>query len=239
MQVNSENKKGNVMLNTLSSHPNRLNSSTTPDLRSVIAIVFAVWFALAVWLAARNIFGGPPGSPPILLLFAVVIPIAVFLFAFWTWHSFHDFVLEADVRLLVATQAWRFAGFGFLGFYAQGLLPGYFAWPAALGDMAIALTAPWLVIALFRCPGFVSSRTFIAWNVFGILDFAVAVGMGAMAPLLFPDLAGTVTLQMATAAPMRHLPLVLIPTFAVPMFTIFHLVALFQARRFSSKEVPR
>lgn len=164
------------------------------------------------------------------------MPITVFLVAFWTWRSFRDLVLAADLRLLTGTQAWRFAGFGFLGFYAAGLLPGYFAWPAALGDMAVALTAPWLVITLIRQSRFVGSRGFIAWNIFGILDFVVAVGMGAAAPLLFPSLAGTAIPQMPTMAPMAHLPLALVPTYAVPMFTIFHLVALFQARQLKFTE---
>lgn len=226
------------MSNAVASHPHRLNSPA-PQTRSLAVTILAVWLALAFWLGAAGAFATPQGEPPIRLLLGVVTPIALFLLAFWIWQSFHDFVLSADVRLLTGTQAWRFAGFGFLGLYFQGLLPGYFAWPAALGDMAVALTAPWLVIALFRQPSIVRSKVFVAWNIFGILDFVVAVGMGAVAPLLFPDLVRTVTPQMAAAAPMRHLPLLLIPTFAVPMFTIFHLIALFQARRFGSKEAAR
>ncbi len=224
------------MSNAVASHPYRLNSSTTPHMRTFAATVLALWLALVFWLSVGGIFVSPPGAPPIRLLLGVLIPIGVFLVAFWMWRSFHDFVLAADVRLLTGTQAWRFAGFGFLGFYAEGLLPGYFAWPAALGDMAIALTAPWLVIALIRQSRFAGSLAFIAWNIFGILDFVVAVGMGAVAPLLFPSFVGTPTPQMPTGAPMTHLPLVLIPTYAVPMFTIFHLVGLFQARRRRSKE---
>ena len=223
------------MSNTVLSHPNRVNSPTAPDLRSVLTIIFAVWLALAFWLGARGTFVTPRGAPPIPLLLAVLTPVVVFLFAFWTWRPLHDFVLAADVRLLTATQSWRFAGFGFLALYTLGLLPGYFAWPAGLGDMAIGLTAPWVVIALSRKQRFAASKTFVAWNIFGIFDFAVlAVGMGAIAPLLFVRLAQTVTPQMTTAAPMRHLPLVLIPTCFVPMFTIFHLVALFQARAINS-----
>jgi hypothetical protein len=214
------------MSNTLSPHPGRSHS---PTMRLFIAIIFALWFALVFWLGAHAAFATPREAPPLLLLAAVLMPIAVFLVAFWTWRAFRDFVLTADLCLLTGAQAWRFVGFGFLGFYAQGLLPGYFAWPAALGDMAIGLTAPWLVVALLRQRSFATSRAFIAWNIFGILDFVVAVGMGAIAPLLFADLARNVT-----TAPMVHLPLVLIPTFLVPMFMILHLVALFRARTVSA-----
>jgi hypothetical protein len=158
----------------------------------------------------------------------VAIPIGVFLAGYWTLPSFHDFVLMADLPLLTATQSWRFAGVGFIALRLLGLLPAYFAWPAGLGDMVIGVTAPWVAVALTRNAQFVASKTFIAWNIFGIFDFAVlAVGMGAFAPLLFPSLLHTLTPEIIKAAPMRHLPLSLVPSFFVPMFTIFHLIALF------------
>jgi hypothetical protein len=60
----------------------------------------------------------------------------------------------------------------------------------------------------------------------GILDLTVAVSIGALVPLLAPNLYGAVS-----TAPMTQLPLVLIPTYLVPTFLILHLTALFQARR--------
>jgi hypothetical protein len=219
------------MSNALSSHPNRWNSTAAIEMRSFVAIILAVWLGVVFWLGARDAFATPEGVPPIPLLLGILIPVALFLFAFWSWHSFRNFVLEADLRLLVGMQAWRFAGVGFLGFYAQGILPGYLAWPAALGDMAIGLTAPWVVVTLLRQPSFARSRVFIGWNILGIVDFGVALGMGAIAPLLFADLARNVT-----AAPMVHLPLVLNPTFAIPMFIIFHLIAVFHAKHLSPAE---
>jgi hypothetical protein len=227
------------MLNAVSSRSEHLNHSTPSNVRWSVAIVLTLWLAVAFWLGRHEVFVTPRGTPPLALLAAVVVPIGVFLLAYWISRSFHDFVLAADLKLLTATQSWRFAGFGFLALHALGLLPGYFAWPAGLGDMAIGLTAPWVVVALSQKPRFAASKTFVAWNIFGIFDFAVlAIGMGAIAPLFFVRLAQTVTPQMTAAAPMRHLPLVLIPTFFVPMFTIFHLVALFQARRLSSSQTP-
>jgi hypothetical protein len=66
----------------------------------------------------------------------------------------------------------------------------------------------------------------VAWNLSGILDLVVAVSIGALVPLLAPNLYGTVT-----SDPMTQLPLVLIPTYLVPTFLMLHLTALFQARR--------
>jgi hypothetical protein len=200
-----------------------------------VVFILGLWLALSFGLGASGAFINRPGTPPFAVLAAVVVPIAIFLLAYWNFQPFHDFVLSADASLLTATQSWRFAGVGFIALNLFGLLPGYFAWPAGLGDMVIGVTAPWVALALARKEHFALSKTFIIWNVFGIFDFAVlAVGTGAMAPLMFPSLLHTVTRQMVTAAPMRHLPLSLVPTFLVPMFTIFHLVALFQARAVSS-----
>lgn len=216
-------------------HSTRRTRGTTVAIRSFVIIILALWFALSFTLGARGAFLNRPGTPPFALLTAVVVPIGVFLSVYWTWRAFHEFVLTADVALLTATQSWRFGGLGFIALYMLGLLPGYFAWPAGIGDMVIGVTAPWVVLALARNEQFAASKTFAFWNIFGIFDFAVlAIGSGAVAPLIFPRLLQTVTSQTVTAAPMRHLPLSLIPTFLVPMFTIFHLIALFQARAVSS-----
>jgi hypothetical protein len=76
-------------------------------------------------------------------------------------RDFRDFILTFDLRLATGIQAWRFAGFAFLALYAHHVLPGLFAWPAGLGDMAIGITAPWVILALIRRPGFAASRPFV------------------------------------------------------------------------------
>jgi hypothetical protein len=134
--------------------------------------------------------------------------------------------MAADLPLLTAVQAWRFAGFGFLALFVHGVLPGVFAWPAGLGDMAIGLTAPWLALTLARRPAFVASRVFVLWNILGILDLIDAVGIAAVNEILATGAAGEVTV-----APMAQLPLLMVPAYLVPLFLIWHLTALFQSRR--------
>ena len=217
------------MSNAVLSHSRQLNSPATRSAGLPVAVAVAVWFALVFLLGAGGMFVAPRGTPPLALLMSFSIPIVVFLAAFWISDPFREFVLAADLRFMTGIQAWRFAGFGFLALYAYGVLPGYFAWPAGLGDMAIGVTAPWLLVALIRQPNFAASKAFIAWQVFGILDLVVAVSLGALGPrFLAADAAGT-----GATAPMAHLPLVLIPAFLVPAFIILHLAALFQSRHFA------
>jgi len=195
--------------------------------KSVVTVVVLAWLALVFVLGARHTFVGLPGTPPLSVLIGVLGPILVFLAAYRILAPFRKLVLGSDLRWAAGAQAWRFAGLGFLALYTYGVLPGHFAWPAALGDMAIGITAPWIIVALIRRPGFAASKTFVAWNLFGILDLVVAVGSAAVVPLLVPGVQPT--------APMAYLPLVLIPTFLVPGFVILHLAALFQARRLAQQ----
>jgi hypothetical protein len=200
---------------------------TTPPVASgsklVTGVVLVVWFTLVIELGAGGAFVTPPGTPPLPILIAVTAPVVVFLAGYWMSSAFREFVLAADLRLMMGIQAWRFAGLGFLALYAHGVLSGIFAWPAGLGDIAIAVTAPWILVALIRQPSFAGSKTFMVWNVLGILDLVMAVGIGAR-------VATGVTGEVTTS-PMGRLPLVLAPAYLVPIWTMLHLAALFQAQR--------
>jgi hypothetical protein len=213
------------MSNAVLLHSDQPISPTVPRTRLVVAVVLAVWLALVFLFGAETGFVTSPGTPPLALLIAFAAPLIVFLAAYGTSHSFREFVLAADLRFATGVQAWRFAGLGFLALYTYGLLPGFFALPAGLGDIAIGITAPWIIVALIRRPGFAASKTFVTWNLLGILDLFVAVGTGAIGPLVSVDAARAVA-----TTPMAQLPLVLIPAYFVPVFIMLHLAALFQAR---------
>ena len=200
--------------------------------RPIIVGVLALWFVVVFLLGAAGAIARPPGTPPFPILIAATAPVIVFLGAYWGWPAFRAYVLSLDLPLAAAIQAWRAGGLGFLALYAHGVLPRAFAWPAGLGDIAIGVTAPWVALALVRRPGFATSRVFLVWNLLGILDLIVAVGVGGLSSALASGAAGEVT-----TGPMAQLPLVLIPAYLVPLFVMLHLAALFQARRQASSMV--
>ena len=189
------------------------------------ALLLVAWLVTLLILGAKGAFLGAQGAPPIALLVAFVTPIAAFVIALRTSTAFRAFVLNIDPRMLAAMQAWRIGGFAFIALFAHGILPGYFAWPAGLGDMAIGLAAPRMLAGLMRSPGFASSRTFVAWNLLGLLDLFVAVSLGAAGAMIAGN-AGAIT-----TAPMAELPLLLIPAYFVPIFIMMHFASLMQARR--------
>ncbi len=84
------------------------------------------------------------------MLAAVAGPPLIFAAAYRASRRFRDFVLAIDLRLLTAVQRWRVIGVMFLAFYAFGLLPGLFAWPAGVGDAAVGLAAPFVLLAMLR-----------------------------------------------------------------------------------------
>jgi hypothetical protein len=195
-------------------------------MKRFIASVLGVWFVTVALLGANGAFIRPAEVPPFPILIGVMVPLVAFLIAYLRSNAFRSVILAADLRLLTAIQGWRAGGLAFLALYAHGLLPGQFAWPAGLGDIAIGVTAPWVMLALLRRPAFAASRRFVIWNLLGILDLVVAVSAGALSSGFIAGLGGKIT-----TAPMAQMPLVFIPGFLVPLFIMLHLTALFQARR--------
>ena len=117
----------------------------------------------------------------------------------------------------------------FLILLAQGRLPAHFSLPAGCGDVAIGLAAPLVALGVAR--GTRGARgTAIGWNVLGLLDLVVAVGMGTgyLAPVLVPGI-GTVPPTPA----MGVFPLILVPLFAVAVSVLLHLLALSELLRAS------
>ena len=191
-----------------------------------VTLVLIAWFTLVVSLGAVGAFVARPGTPPLGIAIGVGAPLLLFFAGLRLSRSFRDFVLSLDLRFIAGIQAWRWAGLGFLDLYAYNVLPGIFALPAGLGDMAIGFTAPWMILGLVRQPDFAGSARFIRWNVLGILDLVVALTIGTLTATLSTGAAGEISTD-----PMAKLPLLLIPAFLVPLFLMLHTTALMQSRQ--------
>jgi hypothetical protein len=192
--------------------------------------LIAVWFLSALMASALHVFKTPADKPPLPLLLAVLIPLGVF----WVWYrssgSFKAFVLSLNPGTLTSIHSWRLAGFAFLVLYTYGILPGVLALPAGWGDIAIGATAL-LVGMKFSSPK--HKRSFITWQLLGMTDLVTAITLGAAARFIEPQaLAGP---HAITTSPMTVLPLSLIPTFAVPLLLILHIICIAQAMRWSEQ----
>ena len=153
-----------------------------------------------------------------------VVPVVLFLALCALLPKFHEAVLAQDIAVLTALQHWRVMGFGFLLLYAHGVLPGPFAWPAGLGDVAIGIAAAFVLVRLRRDPEFALSPGFLRFHVLGLLDFAVAIATAGLSAGQFP---GSIE-NGVTSAAMDVWPLNIFPSFFVPVFIILHLTTLFK-----------
>ena len=189
----------------------------------LVSVLIAVWFAIALTVGAMSGFRNSTNQPPIALGLAASMPVLIFLAWYRLSEGFRRFALSLDLRVLVFLQSWRIAGFAFIALYSVGLLPGVFAQPAGWGDVLVGLTAPLVALNLVEP----RHRTgFLLWQVLGITDLVVAVATGATANLVSPN--------GPSAALMTVLPLSLIPTFAVPLFLIVHIVCIAQASQWKA-----
>ena len=186
--------------------------------------LLAVWFVFSLSSSALHLYSNAPNTPPIALGIAAVTPIALFLVWFRSSPRFRQFVLSLSPLTLTLVQSLRTAGIVFIALATYKILPAFFAWPAGWGDIAIGVTAPaalWLANPKHR-------RGFIFWQVLGIYDLVQAVALGALAGVIDPR-------GIPTGA-MTVLPMSYIPTFAVPVFFILHIICIAQARRWPSAD---
>jgi hypothetical protein len=138
-----------------------------------------------------------------------------------TLDSARAVVDQIPLHRMIGLQFYRALGIVFLVEWMLGALPGAFALPAGIGDVAIGLTAPF-VAARIRDGSPRAREAAIRWNVLGIADLVVAVTMGVLTtpgPLHLPALG-------APSAGIITLPLVLVPTIAVPFSLLLHLIGL-------------
>jgi hypothetical protein len=220
------------MSSTVLPHPDRPLSTDASRVTLAVGVALTLWLALVFVLGAGGAFAQPPVTPPVSIFAGVALPIAIFLAAYRASSSFRQFVLNLDLRLVIGLQAWRFGGLGFLALSAYNVLPGTFAWPAGLGDMAIGATAPILALAIARRPHVVTSRLFVTWNLLGILDLVVAVSTGTLVSWFGIGAAS------AGMGAMAELPLLLVPAFLVPGFVMLHVAAILQARHRPAVQAP-
>jgi hypothetical protein len=155
---------------------------------------------------------------------AFAAPILLFLLAIRTLPGWRARVTTFSPILLIAMNGWRFIGLGFLMAHSEGLLPGGFAWPAGLGDIFMAATAPWVAAQVAANDRFRFGTSFLVWNLIGIADFLDAVLWGTV--YSWPGFTPSVTTAL-----MQRLPFALIPCFFVPLVAMSHITLLEQRRR--------
>lgn len=185
-----------------------LRAATRRSRWLTVAIVLVVWAASTFGLVVGGVFGQSSRFGfllPLALLLPLIIGLPLLLRSSWLGQ-----VLDVTPpSWLVGLQVYRVFGSVWIIAWATGVLPGAFALPAGIGDTLVGILAVPVagIVNRNRAAG-------VGWNLLGILDLTNAFVLGTLAVQgQFPY------------------PLVLIPTFAVPLSILFHAVSLRQLRR--------
>ncbi len=190
-----------------------------------VMIPDTLWFAVAWSAAIHGVFR--TGTSPIPLLpLAVFLPLIIALPLLLLSKRVGQVLDAIPADWLVALQLYRVFGSWALAAWLRAALPGLFALPAGMGDVLTGLLAVPAAIAVATGTA-QGRRTAIAWNIFGLADFAVAFAMGMITSpgpfqLIVPDV------QSIGAG---RYPDVLTPAFVVPSSILLHALSLRQLRR--------
>lgn len=201
------------------------NESRRRQTVQAAAFVLAGWFVLAVALALLGVYRGAPGGIPT-IEFGIVLPIMLGCLMIWRYPAVSRLIDTVPPQWVIAIQFYRVQGVTFLALFAADRLPGLFALPAGVGDVAVGLAAA--AIGMSTAGGRqLRPRSVLRWNLLGIADLIVAVTTAFLtAPSAFQMFAFDRPNQLISM-----FPLILIPTFLVPLAILLHIVSLIQMRR--------
>src|SRR5215475_10306732 len=182
-----------------------------------IMVPFTLW-AAAAWTAAINGVFRTGFSPLPLLPAAIFLPVIVGAPLLLLSQRVGQVLDAMPTSWLVALQLYRVLGVQWLAYWMRGLLPGVFALPAGTGDVLTGLFAVPAAIAVAAGTTQGGRRAAIAWNLFGLPDFAVAITLGLITSpgrfqLIVPDVS-----SIGAGA----YPDVLTPAFVVPSSILLH-----------------
>jgi hypothetical protein len=176
------------------------------------AIVLAAWLIAIVLGAGNGFFDGQ--RTPLALLATLAAGYLLLLSA-----TFRDIIARIPPHWLIAIQTFRVLGGVFLIRYVEGQLPGVFAIPAGVGDVATGILAPFVAYWWYSRKSYARGAA-IAWNLFGMADLINAVVIG----ILTRGAGGGIVF-----------PLVLIPIYAVPRAFLLHSYSLLGLLRGTSR----
>ena len=205
------------------------HTSLTPGQRRAtwlaIMIPDTLWFAVA-WSAAINGAFRTDASPLPVLPLAIFLPVIIGAPLLLLSKRVGQVLDAMPASWLVALQLYRVFGSWALAASLRGALPGVFALPAGIGDVLTGLFA--VPAAIAAATGTAQGRrAAIAWNIFGLADFAVAITLGLITSpgrfqLIVPDVS-----SIGAGA----YPGVLTPAFVVPSSILLHALSLRQLIR--------
>ena len=206
------------------------------SVRRQVAVAGAVlggWLLLDIGLGAAHAFRARAEGVPWIGV-GVVAPLVAGYLAHTFSPSVRRLVAGIPLSWLLRVHAPRVMGIAFLILAAQHRLPWVFALPAGIGDILVGLAAP-VAARSWKAGGRSARRAVAIFSVAGLVDFVGAIGTGFLSA---PSPLQVLHPQPSTYL-MSVLPMVLVPTFLVPLYVLFHVAALGRLARTASRHLGR
>ena len=181
-----------------------------------ISVSLVAWFCIAFFLGLTGRF---ENASPAVVGLTVWGLTALGLLIVWKVPQARDWATNVDLRWIIALHLVRFVGIYFVILCRSGELSCAFAKPAGTGDVLTAAAACLLLLTRAVQRGW--RKTILAWNCFGLIDIVSVVFSAFRVGLT--DWVGM--------APLRALPLMLLPTFVVPLIISSHVIIFVRTRR--------
>lgn len=177
-----------------------MNSTPTSSNKTVerwFALVLTLWAGVVFIAGYYGLFTKLPlPSVGILATLGIAIPVLLY----YRQTAFQNYIRGIDPLHLTLFHVWRIlAGFTFLSYGSQNLLPEQFVTNAGYGDLIVGFLVPLVLISKQ------SKNKYVAFHIFSLLDFVVAVGTGLTFTIL----------QVPLMENIATFPLVLIPLYGV------------------------
>ena len=200
-----------------------LGRGTATRVAIAVAICWGAWVLASVLLAGADVYRFEPTRPVPWLPVAMTGALAAALLVTRIPVVSRILAQLDGLWALTVPQIFRVEGVTFLVAMALGKLPAIFALPAGLGDIAIGVEA--VFVARYLRRGVVGRRA-VWFNIVGLVDLVVALGIGFAAA---PAAVRLLFVSPSTEA-ISLLPLALIPATVVPLAMTLHLVSLQKLR---------
>ena len=176
--------------------------------------ILAFWFSAAIVISFSGALRDIQMPRPQLLIVGLTL---AFVAAFAVSERLRSWAFSLDLTRLTVFHMWRvIPGVAFLLMYQHGKLPYGFAVPAGIGDILIAVTAPFAAILALS-----HRRALLLWHLLGFADLVNVVTLAAvigMADQKAMDL-------------LRHFPFSMLPLILVPLTMQVHFLAIVQTLR--------
>jgi hypothetical protein len=194
-----------------------------------LSVVFIAWLAVAQYLGSANAYFATGENAVPTVLFGLLIPLMTAAVGLRLSGNIASLVSAIPLHWIVAAQVYRIGGGIFLALWADGRMPWQFALPAGIGDVITGCFAVVVAVQLAqKAPDALTAA--YGWCLFGIADLVVAITMGGMTS---PGRVHLFAFDVPNLL-ISSYPLVMIPTFGVPLALMLHGLVLWRLRRKSA-----